>query len=707
MTRGPREERLRVVHRTPTRVRLHGGMLMDPALDVDYVCAYLENMPGVHSARMNVRAGSVAIRHDGVTNTDSALVLALSILPKEAFRSDPGQTHPPDLIGVAAQAGVAAATPFLPRPVQAALSWFLAAPTLAKGAETILTRGLKIEVLDASVKLLSLLRGDYFTTNVVGALLALSEYVEHSAERRSNDLLKNLMRPQVETVKVDRGGIESTLPFDEVRLGDVVICGTGDLVPVDGVVLSGKATLNTSSITGESAPVACEEGAGVVSGSIVEEGKLYIEATQVGSETSMARISSMLEKSLRSKSPSQKRSEELADRLVPLTFGAGAGLYALTGDMRRAASVLTVDYSCAVKLSYPVAVRSAMYSAAKEGVLIKGAQSLDALSRVDTFVFDKTGTLTRGSLRVTDLVALPGYVETDLLSWAAGAEQHYGHPVARAVTAKAREVGLKLPDMSNVDFIVAHGVSAYVDGIRVLVGSRHFIHDDEGIDCRPADNLSSELLDQGKSLLFVARGSELVGLIGMRDDLRPEAGESLRLLRQFGVSRLVVLSGDHVRTAQAVCAHIPELDEVHAELKPEDKAAVVERLKSEGRRIAFVGDGVNDAPAMLAADVGVCMPKGADLARESAQVVLMGEDIRALPLALSIAKRTDTTLRRCVLSAIGINSGIMALAAAGYIPAVLSAAAHNSTTVGILAYSGLRGVNGPSLQTLQSRSLSC
>ncbi|MFW5838164.1 MAG: heavy metal translocating P-type ATPase, partial [Desulfovibrionaceae bacterium] len=602
-------------------------------------------------------------------------------------------------------AAAAAATPFLPMPVQAVMSWLLAAPSLAKGAETLLTRGLKIDVLDATVKLLSLMRRDYFTTNTVGALLAVGGYVEHSAEKKSNDLLKGLLRPQVETVKVDRGGVETIIPYNGVLIGDVVVCGPGELIPVDGEVLAGQATVNASSVTGESEPVHCQPGVAVVSGSVLEDGKLWITADQVGSETSMARISGFLEKSLRSKSPSQKRTEELADKLVPLTFGAGAGAYALTSDMRRAASVLTVDYSCAIKLSYPVAVRSAMFAAGREGVLVKGAAALDALSRVDTFVFDKTGTLTAGVLQVTDVVTLSEHDEKGVLALAAGAEQHYGHPVARAVTNRAKELGLAFPEMSNVDFIVAHGVSAYVDGARVLVGSRHFIHDDEHVDCSAADDVASDMHGQGKSLLYVARDDALAGLIAMRDDLRPEAGEALRQLKRLGASRLVVLTGDHVRTAKAVCANLPELDEVHAELKPEDKAVVVERLRSEGRTVAFVGDGVNDAPSLLAADVGVCMPSGADLAREASQVVLVKDDIRGLPVALSIAQRTDETLKRCVWSAAGLNSGVMALAGAGMLPAAASAAAHNGATLAILAYAGLRSAKAPALENNTARSL--
>ena len=283
----------------------------------------------------------------------------------------------------------------------------------------------------------------------------------------------------------------------------------------------------------------------------------------------------------------------------------------------------------------------------------------------------------------------------DLLALAAGAEEHYAHPVAKAVVSEAIKRGLPLPEAGQVDFIVAHGVSAYVQGTRVLVGSRHFIHDDEGVDCAPADVQADHLLNEGKSLLYVAREDVLVGIIGVRDQLRPEARDMLKSLKAMGIMRLVVLTGDQQRTADALWARLPELDEVHAELKPEDKARILKGFQSRGHSVAFVGDGVNDAPALISADVGICMPSGADLARESAQVILMKEDIGGLALARAVSMRVDATLRHCLWSAVGINSTVLALAGAGRISAVTAAALHNGSTIAILAYAALRGRSTP------------
>ena len=692
MTRGPRPAgpRFTVVHELPTRLRLKGNSLRDPALDTDYVAALVSAGAGVRRVRVNRRAASLVVEHDGSSGVKDRVLNLLCALPADAY-AERDHDEGPDRTEIAARGVLAGMTPWMPMPLKAVVSWGLALPTMAKGASTLVSEGLKVEVLDGCVKFISLVRGDYFTSNTVGFMLALAEHVEHSTQRKANDLLSGLLRPQVETVRVRRDGLDVHIPFDEARVGDMVLCGPGEMLAVDGKVLEGEALVNTSSMTGESVPVHVTPGDGVLSGGVVEEGVLVVEAASVGADTSTARIAGYIERSLRNASDGQRRSERLADRLVPLTFGAGLGVFALTGSLARAASVLTVDYSCAVKLSTPVAVRAAMYAAGREGVLLKGAQALEALARVDTVVFDKTGTLTMGALKVTDVLPVGGEVHEDaLLSLAAGAEEHYAHPVAAAVVAEAESRGLALPGMSQVDFVVAHGVSAMVDGERIVVGSRHFVEDDEGVDCSGADGGADAMLGQGKSLLYVARGGRLLGILAMRDSLRPEAGHVLRSLKASGVTRLILLTGDQRRAAESLRAQVPDLDEVHALCSPQDKARILEDLSARGRRAAFVGDGVNDAPALVAADVGVSMPSGADLARDMAQVLLLRDGLEGLVAARRLALRTDEILRRCLWSSVGLNSVLLGLAGAGLIPAVASAAVHNGGTVGVLAYAAMR-----------------
>jgi Cu2+-exporting ATPase len=684
-----------IAHETPSRLRLRVRALHDPALDAGYLAATLEALPGVRRVRINRRAASVAVRHDGDPATRARVLALLGAIPGEAFLPEAARAEPQRLSVLLSQAACTALVPWLPRETARAMSWLLALPTLAEGGQTLLTKGIKVAVLDASAVGFSLLREDWFTANAIVTMLGLGAYLEQWTEQKSDELLKNLLRPRVEAVWVERDAREERVPLAEVGVGDVVICGTGELVPVDGVVVGGEAGLNTSSITGEPLPVHVAPGDEVASGSVVEEGRVRIAARVVGSETGMARIGRFLENSLRQPSASQRRGDELADRLVPVTFGLGLAHFLINRDVRRAASVLTVDYSCAIKVAAPVAVKSCMHAAGLEGVLLRGGQALENLAKVDTVVFDKTGTLTLGDLEVTDVLPLGGMEPDQLLALAAGAEEHYAHPVARAVVRAARERGLEAPPISQVDFIVAHGVSAYVEGARVLAGSRHFLEEDEGVDCRAADAHEHRLRAQGKSLLYVSREGGLLGLLALRDEPRPEAERALELLRGLGIGRVVMLTGDHHVTARAIADGLG-VDEVHSGLKPEDKARIVERMQEEGRFVAFAGDGVNDAPALITADVGICMPGGADLAREAAQVILLHDDLRLLAAAREMAERSGRVLSNTFRATAVINTGLLALATAGRISPVASAFLHNLTTLGIIGYAALAGRVRPS-----------
>ncbi len=676
-----------IIHRTTGRVRLKSRLFSNPSLDEAYLVALISAVAGVQQVRLNRAAASLIVEFQRDAAVPEEVLVRLRALPQDAFIPDGPMMTPPDGTEVLTRMVAALITPLLPRPFKALLSWFLALPTIGRGVETLLNEGLKVEVLDAGVRIFALSRRDYFVSNMVGALLVLAGWLEAATTQKANDLLKTLLRPPVDRVRVVREGAEIYLLFDQVMVGDQVICGPGEMIPVDGRVLDGEAAVNAASITGESFPQHIRPGDEVLSGGLLEEGKLILVATSVGSETRTARIARFLEKSLRRQSRTQQRREALADKLVPLTFGAGLGMYLLTGKAARAASVLTVDYSCAIKLATPVVVRTAMHTAGRQGVLLKGAQALEALAEVDTLVFDKTGTPTHGVLEVSEVIPLNDFTANEVLALAAGAETHYGHPAARAVMQAARELQLTLPQMRQVDFVVAHGVSAYLDGQRVLVGSRHFIHEDEGVDCTPGEERASRLRARGLTLLYLALEGRLAGLIALRDTLRQEAAQTLQTLKAEGIERLILLTGDHQRAADGLAARLPDLDEVYAELRPEDKARKIESLQADGHRVAFVGDGVNDSPALVTADVGICMPLAADLARDAAQVVLLRDDLHGLILARRIALRTRQTLNTCLWSAVGINSALLVLAGTGSLPTLAAAALHNASTVGILAAS--------------------
>lgn len=682
-----------ILHELPGRIRINNAVLHDPDLDSAYLEAVLLNMPGVLEVRINHKAACIIVRYNSKPETRESILVLMENLPDEVFHTHAIPTEMPDPVGATTKALTAALTPAIPGIFKGPISTLLSLPVLIQGIEALFTEGIKIDVLDASAVGFSLLRKDYFTANSIVAMLALGQYMEQISEQKSTGLLKSLLRPQVEAVWVEREGKETSILPGEVRIGDTVICGPGEMIPIDGVVTSGEASVNQSSISGESVPVHISPDDEVQSGSVIEEGRIKIEARQVGSETGMARITRFLENSLRYKSTSQKESDRLAESLVPITFALGLGEYLMTRDIKRAVSVLTVDYSCAIKLATPVAVRTAIYTAAHNGVLIKGAEALDRLARIDTLILDKTGTLTKGILKVTDIIPIGGLSADGLLSLAAGAEEHYSHPVAGAVVNAAREKNLKLPPMGEVDFIVAHGVSAYVEGKRVLVGSYHFIGEDEGVDCSGADKHVDELRREGKSLLFVAEDGILVGLIAMRDDIRPEVPEELKMLKSRGIKKIVVLTGDHRVTAKAVCGGIDAIDEIYWELAPEDKAGIVKKLQDKGHFPAFAGDGVNDAPALVTADVGICMPQGADLAKESAQIVLLKDDFGCLTRAREIAVNTRKTIKNCFKSTVGINSIILLLAGCGKLEPVFSALLHNTTTLGILGYAAIAGSN--------------
>lgn len=685
---------IHIAHEMPGRIRLVCRMLNDPSLDISYLEAMISTTPGVEKARINLRGNSIIVWYNNDPSVREKVLSLLESPPEDVFQAKPARDLKADATDTVVKILMAVLTGGIPRKVAAPLSITMSAPVIADGLQTLMNEGLRVPVLDGAAVGMSLLRRDFFTANAIVAMLSLGEYLEKASEAKTTDLLKNLLRPQVETLWVERDGKEIRIPPEAVMIGDRVICGPGELIPVDGTVAEGEASLNQSSITGESLPVHVQPDSAVLSGGVVVEGRIIIRAQTVGAETGMARIRRFLENALKSKSRSQKQSDELADKLAPITFALAIGNWLISRDIRKAASILTVDYSCAIKVATPVAVRVGMYTAAHNGVLIKGAAAMDALSRVDTVVFDKTGTLTLGNLCITDIVPFNGASPEELLALAAGAEEHYAHPVAHAVVAEARRRNISLPEVGQVDFIVAHGVSAYVNEKRVLVGSRHFIHEDENVDCSNADLEALSLCREGKSLLYVACEGELIGMIALVDELRPEAPVLLQKLKSVGIQKTVMLTGDNKETAQAISAQLGALDEVYWDLKPEEKADIVKDLQSQGRFVAFVGDGVNDAPALLSADVGVSMPDGAELAKESARIILLEENIGMLFTAIRIAAKTQKTIKNCFYSSVGLNSLIMMLAGMGRLSPAVSAIFHNATTLGVISYAALAGLEG-------------
>lgn len=678
--------RVSLLHEMPGRLRLRCPRVADPALDQDYLKAVLLGLPGVSGVRINAPASSVVVRYDGNKRTRLDCLNLLRDIPHEAYLPTLRAEREVDPTNLITMGIFTLFSPLLPRPVSGLLSWLAAVPTLLSGVETLINRGLKVELLDASAVGISLVRRDYFTANAIVTLLALGRYLEQASDYKSTELLKSLLRPETETVWIEKDGVEVEVAASDLEIGSLVICGPGEMIPVDGEVSQGEASINKSSVTGESIPDSVQPGDQVTSGSLVEEGRIIIRALNVGGNTTMARMYRFLERSLRDKSEPERRLSELADKLVPVSMTIAAVELVLFRQLSRAASVLTVDYSCVLKLTSPVVVKTCMYSAGRQGVIIKGAQALEEFAGTDTFVFDKTGTLTTGALEVDEVIPMDELHADELLALAASAEEHYSHPVGKAVVGAAKKRGLKLPALSQVDFVVAHGVSAYVNGQRVLVGSYHFVAEDEGVDCSAAEEMARRLRAAGKSILYVAHEKHLEGIITLKDQIRPETRQVLQGLKEMGVERIVVLTGDHRESARRLAEDLDIVDKIHWELRPEDKSRIIKEMQEAGSRVAFVGDGVNDAPALVSSDVGICMPAGADLARESAKVVLLRDELGGLLAARAIALDSQKILKNCFNSTIGLNSGILLMASAGMITPLASAVMHNLSTIGILGY---------------------
>ncbi|MDR2112011.1 MAG: heavy metal translocating P-type ATPase, partial [Candidatus Accumulibacter sp.] len=666
MTRKNCLTRLERAHETRGRVRWRYRCPPETSGAAGQIALAASNLPGVLKARSNEAARSLIVEFDPRKTSADALEAGLlaASAPSSPLRSGPNGKGAAGAGGVLTRLIALLATPRLPRTLKTPVTLAAAAPLLAHALTDLRESGLTSHVLEALAVSISVTRQDYLAANTTTFMLALGEHLEESIARRSEELLKHLVHPLNNEVWVERNGNEILIPSTEVRVGDTVVAATGTVIPIDGTVLGGEATVNEASMTGESTPVVKVRGDAVLSGTLIEEGRIRIYAEHVGGKTAAARIADYVEQSLTTKSEAQLHASRLADRLVPAVLGLAGGAFVLTQDWERTASVLQADYSCALKLATPVAFKSSMYSAGKNGILFKGATALERLAEADTFVFDKTGTLTTGLLEVTDSIVLDqAFTPDDLICLAASVEEHYFHPLAIAVVSAARAAAHgRHFDHTEVEFVVAHGVASEIDGKRIVIGSRHFIEEDEGIDVSVHEQTVKRLYRQGKTLLYISYGQTLIGLLGLKDSLRENSAEVIGRLRALGARRILMLTGDHRERAEEL-AETLGLDGFHAELLPQDKAAIIEKMKADGARIAFIGDGINDAPALSGAHAGIAMQKGADIARMSADIALLEDNIARVADAKAIANRAMKLIDTDYRLAVGLNSAILAAAA--------------------------------------------
>lgn len=680
---------VRIAHLTKNRVRFVCERI-GLECDESRLEARISEFRYAKSVRVNKKAKSVII---GFESNFDEIKEFIENLPIENFNK---RKVSPNKSKIYKAATALAVTPFITDNGAKALSSLIAAaPLLKEGASEALKGGITSKVLEATAVGVSLARRDFLAANSTNLMLTIGEYMEESAVHRSDDLIKELARPNIEEVwiEINNHGEKSLkkIATADVKVGDIVVVGAGESIGIDGYIVEGTASVNQVSMTGEAEPVKKERGDRVMSGTVVEDGRIKIWAESIASESATARIKSYIQSSLNEKSAVGLKATKLADKLVPVTLSLAGVSYLLSRDMTRVASVLQADYSCALKLATPVAFKSSISKAGRNGVLIKGAKAIEALASADTFVFDKTGTLTHGSLSVVKVHSFKKeFTEAQLLNLTASAEEHYFHPVAEAIVKAAREIGFHHIHHDEVEFIVAHGVKTYVGGKEVVIGSRHFLEDDEQISFSKHEKIIKNEVDSGLTLLYVGYDKELLGVIAMRDTMRENAAQTLARLRKLGVKELIMLTGDVQSKAGQVASELG-IDRVYANCLPTDKAGIIEQLKAEGKKVAFVGDGINDAPSLTKAHVGISMQKGADIAKATADISLLKDDIGSVAVAKDAANKTIKLINANFNATVGINSLILAGATFGFFNPIATAVLHNGTTIGLLANS-MKGV---------------
>ena len=559
-----------------------------------------------------------------------------------------------------------------------------ALPIIKDGFRDLLRGKLNVEVLDATALTVSILMRDFRTAGLLVLLLGMGEMLENYARKKSMASLAEQLSIKCDRVWVRDGEALVQRPLAEVTEDDIVVVRAGTVIPVDGVVVDGEAAVNQATMTGEPLPVARSAGGSVFAGTVVEQGEIGIRPTGVGDGTRLSQIIQFVEDSEQVKASIESKSTKFADAIVPFNFALAAVVFLVTRDLTRTASVLMVDYSCALRLSTPLAILAAMKEGTARGVVVKGGRFLEGLAEVDTIVFDKTGTLTNATPKLADVVSLDAAWEADEILRLGGClEEHFPHPVSRAIVKAAEEKGLEHfieQHDTEVQYVVAHGICSSVNGQRVLLGSRHFIEDDEGIDCSHAAEAVGNLASRGMTVLYIAYAGRLIGILGVEDPVREEAVDVVRELKARG-KRVVMLTGDDKRTAAAVAAKLG-IDEFRAQVLPTGKADEILKLKETGAKVLMVGDGINDSPALSSADVGVSMRDGTDIAQEVADVVLE-PSLQNLVTALDLGEATLKRIKQNVGLSVGLNTGYLAGGLAGVLTPAVSALLHNATTIGV------------------------
>ena len=570
---------------------------------------------------------------------------------------------------------------FLPMPVRAVITSVKSVKYIWKGIRCLAHGRLEVPVLDATAISVSVFRKDFATAGSVMFLLGIGEIIEEWTHKKSVGDLARSMSLNVKKVWLKREDQEILVKSSEVQPGDEIIVHMGNVIPFDGEVSDGEGMVNQASLTGEAMPVRKVSGQSVYAGTVLEEGELQIRVKAVTGSTRYEKIVSMIEDSEKLKSSVEGKAEHLADRLVPYTLLGTGAAWLLTRNVTRTLSVLMVDFSCALKLAMPITVLSAIREAGENHITVKGGKFLEAVADADTIVFDKTGTLTKATPTVKDVVVFGEYPKEEALRIAACLEEHFPHSMAKAVVDAAKERNLSHEEMhSKVEYIVAHGISSYINDKKVVIGSSHFVFDDEECTIDPQYQDRYDTLPPEYSHLYLAIEHKLAAVICIEDPLREEAAEMVKSLKAAGITKVVMMTGDSERTAAAIAKRVG-VDEYYAEVLPEDKANFVEKEKSEGRKVIMIGDGINDSPALSAADAGIAISDGAEIAREIADITIAADDLREVVTLKLLSNLMLKRIHRNYRSIVGINSGLIALGVTGMIQPTMSALLHNTSTL--------------------------
>lgn len=684
--------RATIEHESRGRMRLRLRQKKMTLRQADLLEAWLKGQPWARDAVVHERTCCVILTYGGDRETVLSAIGSFTwagaeetvTLPSHSTRAL-NREFQEKLVGKVLMKGVS--TLFLPAPLRIARVVWHMIPFLSKGLRCLGRRRIKVELLDALSIGISAFRRDFGTAGTVMFLLEIGELLEDWTRKKSVADLAESLSLHVDRVWLKTPAGDVLTPIGQIRPGDQVVVRAGGVIPLDGVVAQGEATINQASLTGESVPVAKRPGSAVYAGTVVEEGECILDVKQASGQGRYDQIVEMIQRSEQMKSATEAKASNLADTLVPFTFAGSLLSFALTRNVTRALSVLMVDFSCALKLAMPLAVLSAMREAGREHITVKGGKFLEAVAKADTIVFDKTGTLTHACPRVAEVVPFNGKDEAEMLRLAACLEEHFPHSMANAVVEEARRRGLRHEERhATVEYLVAHGIASSVDREQVRIGSAHFIFEDEQCVIPEDEQAKFDALSPAFSQLYLAIDGVLSAVICISDPLREEAKDVLSALRSLGVKNAVMLTGDSHRTAAAIAEQLG-VDDFRAGVLPSDKADYVAALRREGHTVLMVGDGINDSPALSEADAGIAISDGAAIAREIADITIAADSlwelVRLRQLSMALLHRIQNNYR----FVIGFNGALIGLGVAGVLPPATSAMLHNLSTLAVSLHS--------------------